>query len=316
MRIAFVGKGGAGKSTLSAAMSLYISQQSNMPVAVFDADLNIHIPALLGLEDIPQEHHISHASVATEIKHWLIHENPIDNIGAFRKTTPPTRKSNIIKIENIKDTPLFSHGRHKGSIHAFAVGTYQTDDIGASCYHNNLSIFENILSHTDDLAGYVVADMVAGVDAFAGTLHTQFDLTVLVVEPTKRSLEVWEKYQELAKDAGIYDHVFVVGNKVRDERDANFIASHVPSEKLLGHFYDDDHIRAVDQEATTLDLNSLQEKNIALLRDIYNKTNSLPNNQQKRLEKLWTLHEKYVSQAFVKERFGDLTNQIDKDFSF
>ncbi len=44
--------------------------------------------------------------------------------------------------------------------------------------------------------------MVAGVDAFANTLHAQFDLICLVVEPTKRSLEVFRHYLELAEEAG------------------------------------------------------------------------------------------------------------------
>ena len=316
MRIAFVGKGGSGKSTLSAMMSLYLLQKTDKPVMVFDADLNIHIPELLGLESIPQEHHLSHKPVSKEIKEWLIHENPILDMGTFRKTTPPTRKSNIIKIEDIKHTPLFTHCKQKENLYVFAVGTYQNDDIGASCYHNNLSIFENILGHTDDKKGYIVVDMVAGVDAFAGTLHSQFNMTIFVVEPTKRSIEVCQKYLELSKEAGTSAQVFVVGNKVRNDKDAKFITEHISEDKMLGYFFDDEHIRTVDQETETLRLSSLQKENTELLEVLFSKLETLPDNRQKRLEKLWELHKKYISQDFVKERFGDLQNQIDKDFSF
>lgn len=316
MRIAFVGKGGVGKSTLSAMMSLSVAQKTDKPVAVFDADLNIHIPELLGFDEIEHQYHLSHPSTSTDIKKWLINENPIENIGTFRKTTPPTNKSNIIKIEDIESTPLFKYSKNKENLYVFAVGTYQNDDIGASCYHNNLSIFENILSHTDDSDGYLVADMVAGVDAFAGTLHAQFDMTIFVVEPTKRSIEVSQKYLELSEEAGIDEQVYVVGNKIRGDKDVDFVSKNISKDKFLGYFVDDEHIRSVDQELETLQLTSLNKENRAVLDNLFAKTETLPDSRQKRLEKLWSLHKKYVSQAFVKERFGDLETQIDKSFSF
>ena len=316
MRIAFVGKGGAGKSTLSALMSLNIAQRTDRPVAVFDADLNIHIPELLGFDSIDREHHLSYPSVSEEIKRWLINQNPIEDLGAFRKTTPPTSRSNIIRLENFEETPLFRYSRNKGNIYALAVGTYQNEDIGASCYHNNLSVFENILSHTDDRNGYLVADMVAGVDAFSGTLHAQFDLNIFVVEPTKRSVEVCQRYLELSKEAKTDDEVSVVGNKIRSEEDIDFLTRNLPRDKVLGFFRDDRHLHSVDQGAESLSLGSLTEGNQELLDRIFAKLDSLPDSGQKRLEKLWSLHKKYVAQAFVRERFGDLSDQIDKDFSF
>lgn len=66
MRIAFVGKGGSGKITLSAFFSQYIKDQA--PVLVIDADLNMHLPSLLGFEELPQEMHISYPSAARPLK--------------------------------------------------------------------------------------------------------------------------------------------------------------------------------------------------------------------------------------------------------
>jgi len=316
MRIAFVGKGGSGKSTLTASFASYISKNTTKPVVVFDADLNIHAPELLGFPPIPFDKHVSSPKVADEIKRWLIGTNDIQNLGAFRKSTPPTRKSNIIKIESIKDTPLGPYGLHKDNLSAFAVGTYQEEDIGASCYHNNLAILESILNHTDDKNGYLVADMVAGVDSFAGTLHAQFDLTCLIVEPTMRSVEVYTKYIELATEAGVADSVKVIGNKIRNDKDRDFITSHIPTDKIIGYFTDDEHIRDIDQNGASLSITELNHHNQDLLKSIQIIIDSLPDNRQSRLEKLWELHKKYVAQAFVKERFGDLTNQIDTEFTF
>lgn len=316
MRIAFVGKGGSGKSTLTASFASYVANQTARPVVVFDADLNIHAPELLGFRPIPFGKHLSHPQVSDLIKRWLIGKSDIQNLGSFRKSTPPTRKSNILKIESIKDTPIGSFGLHKDNLSVFAVGTYQEEDIGASCYHNNLAILESILNHTDDKNGYLIADMVAGVDSFAGTLHAQFDLTCLIVEPTMRSIEVYIKYIELATEAGVAESVRVIGNKIRSEKDKEYIKSHIPTDKIIGYFSDDEHIRDIDQDGTTLSISKLNQDNQDLLKSTLDIVNSLPDNRDMRLKKIWELHKKYVAQAFVKERFGDLTGQIDTEFSF
>ncbi len=316
MRIAFVGKGGSGKSTLTAAFTSYLSKHTPKPVVVFDADLNIHTPELLNLSPLPFEKHLSHSESSKIIKGWLIGENHITDLGAFRKTTPPTRRSNIIKIENLANTPLINFAEKRNNISVFVVGTYREDEIGASCYHNNLAILESILNHTDDSEGYVVVDMVAGVDSFAGTLHSQFDLTCLIVEPTKRSVEVYTKYIELATGAGIAENVRVIGNKVRDDKDRNFIKGHIPSEKIIGYFTDDDHIRNIDQDETFLSVERLSAKNQNLLKTISRLVDSLPDNRQVRLEKIWELHKKYADQTHIKKAYGDLSHQIDPYFKF
>jgi CO dehydrogenase maturation factor len=316
MRIAFVGKGGSGKSTLSASFATYIAKQTIQPVVVFDADLNIHTPELLGFETIPFNKHLSHPHVSNVIKKWLIGKNDIQNLGAFRKSTPPTRKSNILKIESIKETPLGSFGLHRENMSIFAVGTYQEENIGASCYHNNLATLESILNHTDDKNGYLFADMVAGVDSFAGTLHAQFDLTCLIVEPTMRSIEVYMKYINLATESGIAQSVRVIGNKIRDKKDRDFIQSHIPNNHIIGYFTDDEHIREIDQTNARLSVLELNQHNQELLKNVLTIVDSLPDSRNKRLNKIWELHKKYVAQPFVKERYGDLTGQIDIEFTF
>lgn len=316
MRVAFVGKGGSGKSTLSAAFASYLAANTTSAVAVFDADLNIHTPELLGFDLFPLAKHLSNPMSSESIKRWLIGDNNIRDLAMFRKTTPPTNQSKIIKIEKLVDTPLINYCESRDNLFIFAVGTYQPSDVGASCYHNNLAIFENILGHLDDRSGYLIADMVAGVDAFAGTLHAQFDLVCLVVEPTKRSLEVYEKYISLAEEAGTVDTVYVIGNKIRTDGDKDFIAQHIPADKLIGYFVDDEHIRQIEQNATPINIKSLNNSNQNLLALVYERLAVLPDARNTRLKKMWELHRKYVGQSFIKDRFGDLTNQIDTGFSF
>jgi len=316
MRIAFVGKGGSGKSTLAASFTSYLSKNTDKPVVVFDADINVHIPGLLGFETLSVEKHLSTPVVEKEVKKWLVGDNEMKDLAMFRKTTPPTRQSNILRLNTLGQTPLQTFVVQKDSLSVFAVGTYQEEGIGASCYHNSLAIFESLLNHTDDKDGYVVVDMVAGVDAFAGTLHAQFDMTCLVVEPTRRSVEVYKKYKALATEAGVLKGLVVIANKVRTDADLSFIQEHVEEDVLVGCFFEDEHIRYIDQTGEAISSGSLTVENQTLLGAIAEKLDNMPDERDLRLQKMWKLHKKYVSQAFIKERFGDLTNQIDLEFSY
>jgi predicted RNA methylase len=135
-----------------------------------------------------------------------------------------------------------------GNLQVAVVGTYDEEDIGVSCYHANLSILEIMLSHMTDQDAYVVVDMVAGVDAFANTLHAQFDALVLAVEPTQRGVEVFRQYSGLAQAAGVLDRLLVVGNKVRGEEDAVFLATAIPQKHFIGSMQDSNYLRKKDRE--------------------------------------------------------------------
>ena len=315
MRISFVGKGGSGKTTLAALFSLLI-EKDGLPVAIFDGDLNMHMPDLLGFEPFLLNKHLSQPKSSQTIKSYLTGENKIKDLDAFRKTTPPTKLSKLIQIKELHKPPLAKFGQTKENVSLFVVGTYEEDGIGSSCYHNNLAILENILSHIVDNDGYVVVDMVAGVDAFANTLHSQFDLICMVVEPTKRSVEVFEKYQELAKGANVHNHLVVIGNKIRNDSDQKFIRAHIPKDKIIGFFLEDEYLRKIDQTGETLSIDLINKNNRKLLESIKSDLNSRLHAPNERLKKLWKLHKKYVSQKSITERFGDLSGQIDKSFKF
>jgi CO dehydrogenase maturation factor len=313
MRIAFVGKGGSGKTTLSALFSQYIKDRA--PILVIDADLNMHLPALLGFQEIPQEMHISHPSAVKTIKGYLRGANErIKELIHFRKTTPPAKGSQFIVLHNPNDAILKQFSVGDSDFRLMVVGTYDTDDIGASCYHNNLAILENVLSHLIDTKGNLVTDMVAGVDAFANTLHAQFDMLVLVVEPTKRGIEVYNQYRKLANDAGVANSLFVVGNKVINTADEEFISKHIPTDRLLGFFRVSEYLRVKDQEGGRLDIAMLEPENKKTIKVIAGKLFSIQPDYAARLQRLYDLHRRYVAQDFIRDRFGDLTNHIDEKF--
>ncbi len=225
MKIAFVGKGGSGKTTIAALFCRYLAA-NRRPVLAIDADINQHLAVALGMAAGEADRVPALGHEIEGIKDYLRGDNPrIPSASEMIKTSPPGRGSRLILVRG--DNPLSDHFvRHIGGVAVMAVGPFQADDIGTRCYHSKTGAAELLLNHLiDDSEAHVVVDMTAGADAFASGLFTRFDLTVLVVEPTTRSLAVYDQYTGYAAEHGIA--VAVLGNKVEDERDAAFIAAHV-----------------------------------------------------------------------------------------
>ncbi|MCL5423774.1 MAG: AAA family ATPase [Candidatus Marsarchaeota archaeon] len=316
MRIAFVGKGGSGKTTLAALFTNYLVKKGN-PVLAIDADINMHMGELLGFnEQIPFKKQLSSPEATKFIKQYLKGKNNrIKELSQFRKTTPPTRDSNFIRISE-NDPIINNFSLRKQNLAFMVVGTYDLDGIGASCYHNNLAILENLLSHILDKDCYVVVDMVAGTDAFANTLHFQFDLLVLVIEPTRKGLEVFRQYYELAKSAGIDTQILVIGNKIRSQEDKTFLLENIPNKLILDFFSDSNYLRKYEQKGDKFDLESLEESNLIVLDSLFSFFSKIKPDREMRLKKLYEIHKKYVAQDSIKERFGDLSDQIDESFEY
>ncbi len=313
MRIAFVGKGGSGKTTLSALTIDYL-KKTKLPILAIDADINMHLGGLIGFDNNTKLN-ISDSDSIKKIKTYLKGDNNrIKSLVEFRKTTPPNSLSNFVNLSNKDDYILSNYVIKKDNVYLMNVGTYEKGEIGASCYHNNLAILENILSHLIDRDGYVVSDMVAGIDAFAGSLHAQFDILFLSVEPTRRGVDVYNQYIELAKAAGVDNLLFVIGNKIKNEKDKNFLKSFIPENKIVGYLYLSEYLSDADQECSPLDIDKIEENNMDLFFNIGKMINSITPDLKSRFKKLYKLHKKYVSQDSIKDRFGDLTYQIDSTF--
>jgi CO dehydrogenase maturation factor len=317
MKIAFVGKGGSGKTTLSALFIQYLRQHKQRVVAI-DADINMHLAPLLGYgELVDSTLYLSNPENIRDIKTTLKGSNPrIKELAHFRKSTPPGHGSQLIDLSNAADPLLSRYAIGQAEAPLLTVGSYGTEGIGVSCYHNNLAILENMLSHMRDGNTIVVTDMVAGTDAFASTLHAQFDLLVLSVEPTKRGIEVFKQYQQLSEEAGVIDRLRVVGNKARSHEDAQFIRDHIPAPFLLGTILESAHLREIERTGEAIAIEQVEDDTCRLMATIADELKAHRIDADTRLQTLHALHRKYVGQDFITERFGDLTSQIDPDFSY
>jgi CO dehydrogenase maturation factor len=244
VRVAFVGKGGSGKTTLSALFAAHLAR-SGAPVLALDGDINQHLAHALGL---PEEESFGAPPLSArtgEIKDFLRGSNPrIVSRDAMLKTTPPGRGSRLLRL--LGDDEIHArHVREVAGVPLMVTGAFGEEDLGVACYHSKLGAVELYLNHLVDGTGeYVVVDMTAGADAFASGLFTRFDLTVVVVEPTRKSVSVLRQYRAHAAEFDV--PVGVVGNKVTGEDDLLFLKQHV-GDDLLAYVPQSAHVRAREQ---------------------------------------------------------------------
>ncbi|EFH29002.1 MULTISPECIES: ATP-binding protein [Streptomyces] len=311
MRIAFVGKGGSGKTTLSALFSRHLAR-SGAPVLAVDGDINQHLAEALGhdgdeaLDAPPLGAHVA------DIKDFLRGTNPrIASREAMIKTTPPGRGSRLLRL--LGDDELHArHVRRVGDVPLMVTGEFEESDLGVACYHSKLGGVELYLNHLVDGPGeYVVVDMTAGADAFASGLFTRFDLTFLVAEPTRKGVSVYHQYRDHAREFGI--RIAVVGNKVTGEDDLLFLKDHV-GDDLLTHLVQSTWVRAAEQGCPEGDLESLEPHNRHALSLLRETVDAHPRD--------WAaLHRHAVefhlrnARSWANEAIGlDLTSQVDPDF--
>jgi CO dehydrogenase maturation factor len=230
MKIAFVGKGGSGKTTLAALFARHVAAQG-APLLAVDADINQHLAAALGATEDEAVLLPALGDHLPAIKDHLRGDNPrISSAAAMVKTTPPGPGSRLLDVAG--PNPLYDRlVRTVGGVRLAVTGPFATEDLGVACYHSKVGAVELLLNHLVDGPGeYVVVDMTAGADSFASGLFTRFDATFLVCEPTRRSVGVYRQYVGYARDYGVAVHV--VGNKVEDAADEAFLREHVGADLL------------------------------------------------------------------------------------
>jgi CO dehydrogenase maturation factor len=265
MKIAFVGKGGSGKTTLSSLFVRHLAA-SGTPVIAVDADINQHLGTALGLDEAEAAALPAMGAHLPLIKGYLRGDNPrITSAEAMIKTTPPGEGSRLLRVR--EDNPVYAACARPveldgGAVRLMVTGPFTEADLGVACYHSKTGAVELCLNHlVDGRDEYVVVDMTAGSDSFASGMFTRFDMTFLVAEPTRKGVSVYRQYKEYARDYGVA--LKVVGNKVQGPEDLEFLRAEVGDDLLVtvGH---SDWVRAMER-GRPLRFDELEAENRAAL---------------------------------------------------
>jgi CO dehydrogenase maturation factor len=312
VKIAFVGKGGSGKTTLASLFTGYLAD-AGRPVLAIDADINQHLAVALGATD---EEALSLPTLGenmTLIKEYLRGDNPlIADAASMIKTTPPGRGSRLVTPfeANPVTEACFSE---VGGVRLAVTGQFEEDDLGVACYHSKVGAAELLLNHmVDDAGEYVVMDMTAGADAFASGLFTRFDVTFLVCEPTLRSVGVYKQYADYARDFGV--RLVVIGNKVNDAEDVEFLRAQAGAD-LVGWMESSRHVRAAER-GTARPIAELEPHNLGTLASMLSTVDAVERDWERYRRQGVEFHLRNA-RAWGNGRTGeDLAAQIDPAFTY
>ena len=217
LKLAITGKGGVGKTTLSALLA-HVFAEGGQKVLAIDADPATGLAAACG---VPPERAAAITPVA-EMED-LIYERTgarKGEVGGFFKLNP--------RVDDIPER----FGIERDGIRILTMGTVRSGGTGCLCPENALlrSLVTHLLLRRDEV---LILDMEAGVEHLGRGTAGAVDAFVVVVEPGRRSLQTAQSIRALARDLGI-EQIFVVGNKVMGASDEAFIVEQLPGFEVLG----------------------------------------------------------------------------------
>ncbi len=226
MKIAVSGKGGVGKTTLSALLIRMFNEQGRRVLAI-DADPDANLAAALGIDDADK---ITPISAMKSLIFERTEAKP-GSIGGFFKLNP--------KVDDLPDALSVRFG----NIKLIRLGGIKKGGSGCICPESTL--LKVLVSHMvlarDEV---VVMDMEAGIEHLGRATAQAVDRLIVVVEPGRRSIDTAFHIDKLASEIGL-KNIVLVGNKIRGKKDGDFLKTYLPGYRFLGFIpYDEALIEA------------------------------------------------------------------------
>jgi CO dehydrogenase maturation factor len=248
MKIAISGKGGVGKTFLSALLTREFARQGHSVLAI-DADPDTNLASALGFSDAENITPIS------EMKE-LIEE---------RTGAKPGESGSMLKLNpKVDDIPERFAQRLDG-FRLMVMGKVKRGGSGCYCSENALlkALVTHLLVSRDDV---VIMDMAAGIEHLGRATAQAVDKFIIVVEPGRKAIETAMRIKNLAQDIGI-TNIAVVGNKVRGQADIDYIVSSLKDFQFLGFIPYDSAI--IDAEISNSNPLSTSLKIVGEVKKIY-----------------------------------------------
>jgi len=230
MKLAITGKGGVGKTTLTALLAQVYADAGRDVLAV-DADPS---PCLAGALGFPDElcaklHPIAEMDELIEERTGA---KP-GTVGGFFTLNP-----------RVDDIPERFSVVHRG-VRLLEMGSVDLGGSGCICPESAMlkTLFTHLLFRKDDV---LLLDMYAGVEHLGRATVDFVDAMLVVVEPTRRSLGTAAQIKKLANDIGL-TRLYLVGNKVRNGDEAAFLNAETPGLPVLGCLPSDLKVQEADR---------------------------------------------------------------------
>ncbi len=217
MKIAISGKGGVGKTTLTALLAQLYADKG-LDVLAVDADPSPCLAGALGVPDVIQD---TLAPIAE--MNELIEERT----GAKPGTTGGFFTINP-RVDDIPDRFSITHR----GVRLLEMGAVDLGGSGCICPESAMlkTLFTHLLFRKDEV---LLLDMYAGVEHLGRATVDFVDALIIVVEPTRRSVGTAEQIYKLAHDIHL-ERIWLVGNKVQTREEISFLENNPMGIPLLG----------------------------------------------------------------------------------
>ena len=188
--IAITGKGGVGKTTISALLIKYLLDAGKTPVLAIDADPNSCLDAALGVK-------------------------VTNTVGKAREEVRDAASSGA--VTGISKNEMLQMKIEQGLVEAegfdlIAMG--RPEGAGCYCYANN--VLKDIIAEISSNYPYVVLDNEAGLENLSRRIIQKVDLLVLVSDGSNAGLNTLIRLYELANEMEMrYDKLALVVNRLR-----------------------------------------------------------------------------------------------------
>lgn len=221
------GKGGVGKTTLSAFLARWFAGRGKSVLAI-DADPDANLGNALGVRDTSDI--VPIASMKELIAERT--ESVPGSFGGFFKMNP--------KVDDLPDKLAVPCATN---IRLMVMGGVKKGGTGCACPENVLlkNLVQHLILRRDEV---VIMDMEAGIEHLGRATSQAVDRLIVVVEPGRRSVETAQRIRELGSDLGL-TRVSLVGNKIRNAGDRAFLLETLGEYNFLGFIpYDEQIIEA------------------------------------------------------------------------
>lgn len=234
MKIAVSGKGGVGKSTIAAVLSLMLAERGDRVLAL-DADPDANLATSLG---IPHREQGKILTISQQI--GLIEERTgakVGRTGQVYKLNP--------EVSDIADVYVY---RHRG-VALLVLGAVKAGGSGCACPESTFAralVTDLVLFKNDAL----IMDMEAGIEHLGRGTAQAVDVMLVVVEPGQRSVDCALTVERMSRELGI-KRVLFAANKVTGEEDRAFLQEALPGREIAAFLPYQTGMRNADRDGAS-----------------------------------------------------------------
>ena len=215
MKVAISGKGGVGKTILASLLAKTFAEAGYSVLAI-DADPNSNLAATLGFPHPEEITPISEMSALIEERTGALP----GQAGGFFKLNP--------RVDDLPD----KYFQQYDGIKLMVMGRIKKGGTGCYCSENALlqALITHLLLERNEV---VIMDMEAGVEHLGRATAKAVDKLIIVVEPSRTSVETAHRIDKLAREIGLHN-IAIVANKIRSQADRDFLTSSLSGFQFLG----------------------------------------------------------------------------------